>query len=91
MICIIFFQSSNTSEYNVNYLIDNSFVEHNGKVYRQIIGIPMGTNAGPQIANIFLHVYEFDYIKALQDSRDDVNLKKNFNSLSHHFIICQKK
>ena len=29
-----------------------------GNVYRQAIGIPMGTNAGPHVANIYLHQYE---------------------------------
>ena len=27
--------------------IDNSFVIHQCKVYKQVIGIPMGTDAGP--------------------------------------------
>ena len=49
----------------VNYLIDNSFVIYQGKIYKQVIGIPMGTNAGPQIANTYLHVYEYEYIKKL--------------------------
>ena len=31
----------------VNYLIDNSYVLYNDRVYRQTVGIPMGTNAGP--------------------------------------------
>ena len=49
---------------------------HNGLVYRQIIGIPMGTNAGPHIANIYLHVYEFDSIQDLIEKRDEDTLKK---------------
>lgn len=58
------------------YLIDNAYVVHNGLVYRQIIGIPMGTNAGPHIANIYLHVYEFDSIQDLIEKRDEDTLKK---------------
>ena len=46
----------------INYLIDNYFIVYKGEINRQFIGIPMGTNAAPQIANIYLHVYEFDVI-----------------------------
>ena len=60
----------------LNYLIDNSFVTYNGKVYRQVIGIPMGTNAGPQIANTYLHVYEYEYIKKLIEKGDELALRK---------------
>ena len=59
----------------VNYLIDNSFVIYQGKIYKQVIGIPMGTNAGPQIANTYLHVYEYEYIKKLIENGDEVALK----------------
>ena len=58
------------------YLIDNSFVVYRGTVFRQIIGIPMGTNAGPQIANIYLHVYEQLYIAKLIDAQDEISLRK---------------
>ena len=36
----------------------------------------MGTNAAPQIANIYLHVYEFEYIKLLIERDDKISLKK---------------
>ena len=60
----------------LNYLIDNAYITYQGKVYRQVIGIPMGTNAGPQIANTYLHVYEYDYIRKLIEDGDEVSLKK---------------
>ena len=60
----------------IDYLIDNSFIVYQGEIYRQVIGIPMGTNAAPQIANIHLHVYEFEYIKCLIDKDDKTNLNK---------------
>ena len=49
----------------IDFLIDNSYVVHNDNVFRQVIGIPMGTNAAPQIANVYLHVYEHEYISLL--------------------------
>ena len=54
------------------YLIDNSYIYFNGHIYRQVIGIPMGINAGPQIANIYLHVYEYEYIKQLISIEDKI-------------------
>ncbi len=36
----------------------------------------MGTNAGPQIANSYLHVYEYEYINNLIDINDEVSLRK---------------
>ena len=47
------------------FYIDNSYVVFKGKIHRQIIGIPMGTNCAPYLANIFLHMYEVDFIEKL--------------------------
>ena len=49
----------------LNYLKDSSYVTYQGQIYRQVIGIPMGTNAAPQIAYVYLHVYEYRCIKLL--------------------------
>ena len=65
----------------INFLIDNSFVVYQDKVYRQIIGIPMGTNAGPQMANSYLHVYEYDYIKELIETGDEDSLLKKLENI----------
>ena len=58
------------------YLIDNSFVVFRNCVFRQVVGIPMGTNSGPQIANIYLHEYEYSYIQSLIAVNDQESLKK---------------
>lgn len=42
----------------VNFIIDNSFITYKGKLYRQCVGIPMGTNCAPYLANLFLYAYE---------------------------------
>ena len=36
------------------YLLDNIFIRFGTKLYRQIIGIPMGTNCAPLVADVFL-------------------------------------
>ena len=50
---------------HVNFIIDNSYIKFDDKCYRQIIGIPMGTNCAPHVANIFLHVFEYEFIDDL--------------------------
>ena len=49
----------------INYLIDNSFVMFQGKIFKQFVGIPMGISSGPQLANIFLQVYEETHVDSL--------------------------
>ena len=54
-------KSKYTEEYIIKmleFLVDNIFVVFAGKVFQQIIGIPMGTNCAPLLADIFLYSYE---------------------------------
>ena len=37
----------------LEFLVDNIFVVFGGKVFQQIVGIPMGTNCAPLLADIF--------------------------------------
>ena len=49
-------------------------MQFDGMVYQQIVGIPMGTNCAPLIADLFLYCYEIDvglarsYVKLLLSS-----------------------
>ena len=49
----------------LEFLVDNIFVVFAGKVFQQIIGIPMGTNCAPLVADIFLYSYEAEFIQPL--------------------------
>ena len=40
------------------FLVHNSLVVFAEKVFQQIVGIPMGTNCAPPLADIFLYSYE---------------------------------
>ena len=44
-----------------NYLIDNVYIKVGFKVYRQTVGIPMGTDCAPQLANLFLFHYKYKF------------------------------
>jgi hypothetical protein len=46
----------------LNWLIDNIYVTFGDKVFRQKIGIPMGTDCAPFLANLFLYSYEYEWI-----------------------------
>ena len=47
------------------YLLDNIFIRFGSKLYRQNVGIPMGTNCAPFVADLFLFCYERDFMKSL--------------------------
>ena len=49
----------------LEFLVDNIFVVFAGKVFQQILGIPMGTNCAPLLADIFLYSYEAELIQSL--------------------------
>ena len=42
----------------VTFLIDNIYVAFGGNVYQQTVGIPIGTNCAPLVADLFLYSYE---------------------------------
>jgi hypothetical protein len=44
-------------------LTNNTVVMHNNIAYRQIIGIPMGTNCAVYLANFILFTYEYNHLK----------------------------
>ena len=61
----------------LEFLIDNIFVMFGGQVFQQTVGIPMGTNCAPLLADLFLYSYEADFIQGL--------LKNNEKSLARSF------
>jgi len=42
--------------------VDNIYVTFGDKCFRQVIGIPMGTDCAPFLANLFLYFYEYKWI-----------------------------
>ena len=40
----------------LHYLLDNILISLGSKLYRQIVGTPMGTNCAPPVADLFLFV-----------------------------------
>ena len=62
----------------LDLLIDNIFVTFGGHVFQQTIGIPMGTNCAPLLADLFLHSYEAEFLQGLLQKKDK-KLAQSFN------------
>ena len=62
----------------LDFLIDNIFVEFGGRIFQQTIGIPMGTNCAPLLADLFLYSYEADFIQGLLKKKEK-KLAQSFN------------
>ena len=63
--------------------MENIYVQLDGMVYQQIVGIPMGTNCAPLIADLFLYCYERDFMSNLQKSKR-FDLIDKFNDTSRY-------
>ena len=65
------------------YVLDNIFIRFGTKLYRQTIGIPMGTNCAPLVADLFLFCYERDFMKSLS-RENQADIIEAFNSTSRY-------
>ena len=67
----------------LSFLLDNIYIRFSTKLYRHIVGIPMGTNCAPLVAVLFLFCYERDFMKNLS-SDDQADVIKAFNLTSRY-------
>ena len=63
--------------------MDNIYIRFGNKLYRQIVGIPMGTDSAPLVADLFLFCYERDFMTSLSDD-NQADIVKAFNSTSRY-------
>ena len=67
----------------LTFLLDNIYIRFGSKLFGQIVGIPMGTNCAPLVADLFLFCYERDFMLSLsEDNQSDVI--EAFNSTSRY-------
>ena len=52
----------------IAYLLGNCYFKVGNIVFKQVIGIPMGTDPAPFMANLFLYHYENKFIKELKET-----------------------
>ena len=67
----------------LHYLLDNKFIRFRSKLYRQSVGIPMGTNCAPLVADLFLYCYEREFMLSLSDN-NQTDIIEAFNSTSRY-------
>ena len=54
----------------ISFLVDNTFVRFAGRLWHQIVGIPMGTNCAGFLANLYCFTYEFDFLQRVVNERN---------------------
>ena len=69
----------------VEFLIDNIFVKFGGYLFRQIIGIPLGTNCAPPpppLADLFLYSSESEFLDSM--------IRSGHRKLARSFNLCYR-
>ena len=66
----------------VEFLIDNIVVKFGGCLFCQVIGISMGTNCAPLLADLFLYPYESEFL--------DNMIRGGHRKLARSFNLCYR-
>ena len=74
----------------LEYLIDNIFVEFGGRIFQQTIGIHMGTNSAPLLADLFLYSHEATFVQSLLQA-DKKQLAQQFNFTYRYIDVFSLK
>ena len=68
----------------IEFLMDNMHVRFGRELFRQMVGIPMGTNCAPLLADLFLYSYKNKFLdKLIKEGKR--KLARKFN-LSYRYI-----
>jgi hypothetical protein len=57
----------------LEFLIDDIDIVVGGQVFRRSVGIPMGTNCAPLLADLFLYSYEAEFIQKLLHKKKKIS------------------
>ena len=71
----------------INFIVSSAYITYHGEVFRQVVGVPMGTNCAPFLANIYLHYYEYNYIKLLVH-KGEINTAKEIANTFRYQDDC---
>ena len=67
----------------IEFLVDNIYVRLGGQLFRQMVGIPMGTNCAPLLADLFLYSYENEFLdKLIKEGKESL-----LESSIYHTVI----
>ena len=89
----IFFTSEKPKKYHawscqnvcdaLTFLLDTILIQFGTKLHRQVVGIPMGTDCAPLVADLFLFRYERDFMMSLFDCKQ-ADVIDAFNTTSRY-------
>ena len=68
----------------IEFLVGNVYVRFGGQLFRQVVGIPMGTSCVQLLSNSFLYSYENEFLDKLM-KEGKRKLARKFN-LSYFYI-----
>jgi hypothetical protein len=72
----------------LEFLINNIFVSFAGTLFQQVVGIPMGTNCAPLLADLFLYSCESEFLQKLVKDKT-IHEARAFN-FKCRYIECRR-
>ena len=60
--------------------MNNIYVKFQGRIYKKVIGIPMGCDCAPQVADLLLYWYEHDEISRVVTDNKNIISKFIYSS-----------
>ena len=74
----------------IEFLVDNIYVRFGGQLFRQMVGIPMGTNCAPLLADLFLYSYENEFLdKLIKEGKRKLARKFTVTSMTLSLLIIK--
>ena len=67
----------------LTFFVGQHFIRFGTKLYRQVVGISMGTNCAPLVADVFLFCYERDFMMSLSGDKQADSIDA-FNTTSRY-------
>ena len=65
------------------FVLDNIYIKCGTKLFRQNVGIPMGSNCAPLVADLFLFCYERDFMMPFFEEKQS-EVMEAFSSTSRY-------
>jgi len=72
----------------INFLLDNTFIQFGPYLFKQIHGIPMGSNCSPLLADLYLSWLEYQFMQTLMKSNFSLAKKLSHNARYIDDIAC---
>ena len=67
----------------IDFVVDTAYFQIGTTVYQQVIGIPMGIDPAPFMANLYLYSYEYEFMERM--TATNYGVAKAYNK-THRFI-----